>query len=265
MDCVTMVLLERETGIPLDLVVLINSFLYEKLTDENFKQAIAQWFDNEKKCRWRFGHISDWNTSRVTDMGNLFYNRRSFKEDLSRWNVSQVTNMAGMFRGAWSFNRDLSRWNVSHVTNMAEMFRDTWSFNGDVGQWNVSQVTNMAGMFRASVFNGDLSQWNVNQVTNMAEMFRGAWSFDGDVGQWNVSQVTNTAEMFRDANLSSVYLSQWRINKGVADDDLKDIRRPLCVPSSHAMILFAFAFLFTCLLTFLLFRISGIPDQTIEE
>jgi hypothetical protein len=77
--------------------------------------------------------------------------------------------------------------------------------------------------------------------------------------------VTNTAEMFRDANLSSVYLSQWRINKGVADDDLKDIRRPLCVPSSHAMILFAFAFLFTCLLTFLLFRISGIPDQTIEE
>jgi hypothetical protein len=36
-----MVLVERETGLPLDLVVLINSFLYERLTDENFKQAIA--------------------------------------------------------------------------------------------------------------------------------------------------------------------------------------------------------------------------------
>jgi hypothetical protein len=41
MDCVTMKLVERETGLPLDLVVLINSFLYERLTDENFKQAIA--------------------------------------------------------------------------------------------------------------------------------------------------------------------------------------------------------------------------------
>jgi hypothetical protein len=39
MDCVTMKLVERETGLPLDLVVLINSFLYERLTDENFKQA----------------------------------------------------------------------------------------------------------------------------------------------------------------------------------------------------------------------------------
>jgi hypothetical protein len=46
MDPVTMVLVERETGLPLDLVVLINSFLYERLTDENFKQAIALWFEN---------------------------------------------------------------------------------------------------------------------------------------------------------------------------------------------------------------------------
>jgi hypothetical protein len=68
MDCVTMVLVERETGLPLDLVVLINSFLYERLTDENFKQAIALWFENKEECKFRFGHISDWNTSRVTNM-----------------------------------------------------------------------------------------------------------------------------------------------------------------------------------------------------
>lgn len=50
MDSVTMVLVERGTGLPLDLVVLINSFLYERLTDENFKQAIALWFRNEEEC-----------------------------------------------------------------------------------------------------------------------------------------------------------------------------------------------------------------------
>jgi hypothetical protein len=54
-----MVLVERETGIPLDLVVFINSYLLsEELTDENFQQAIALWFENEEECRFRFGHIS---------------------------------------------------------------------------------------------------------------------------------------------------------------------------------------------------------------
>jgi hypothetical protein len=52
MDCVTMVLVERETGLPLHLVVLINSFLYERLTEENFKQAIALWFENKEECNF---------------------------------------------------------------------------------------------------------------------------------------------------------------------------------------------------------------------
>jgi surface protein len=93
MDCVTMVLVERETGLPLDLVVLINSFLYERLTDENFKQAIALWFENKEECKLRFGHISDWKTSRVTNMQGTFYYRSDFNENISRWNVGSVTDM----------------------------------------------------------------------------------------------------------------------------------------------------------------------------
>jgi hypothetical protein len=52
-----MKLVERETGLPLDLVVLINNFLYERLTDENFHDAIDLWFENQEQCRFRFGHI----------------------------------------------------------------------------------------------------------------------------------------------------------------------------------------------------------------
>jgi hypothetical protein len=103
MDCVTMKLVERETGLPLDLVVLINSFLYERLTDENFKQAIALWFENKEQCKFRFGHISDWNTSRVTNMALSFYNRRNFNEDIGRWNVGSITDMRSMFDGAASY------------------------------------------------------------------------------------------------------------------------------------------------------------------
>jgi hypothetical protein len=44
-----LILVERETELPLDLVVFINSFLYERLTDENIKQAIALWFENKEE------------------------------------------------------------------------------------------------------------------------------------------------------------------------------------------------------------------------
>jgi surface protein len=130
MDCVTMVLVERETGLPLDLVVLINSFLYERLTDENFKQAIALWFQNKEECKFRFGHISDWNTSRVTNMARAFYYRRDFNEDIGRWNVGRVTNMWGMFFGAFQFNQDIGQWDVSNVTNMGLMFSGAVSYEG---------------------------------------------------------------------------------------------------------------------------------------
>jgi surface protein len=132
MDCVTMVLVERETGLPLDLVVLINNFLYEKLTDDNFKQAIALWFENEEECKLRFGHISDWNTSRVTNMELTFHGRETFNQDLSRWDVSNVTNLSAMFCGACQFNQDLSQWNVKNVTNMNCIFYGASQFNGDI-------------------------------------------------------------------------------------------------------------------------------------
>jgi hypothetical protein len=76
MDVVEMVLMERATGIPLDLIILIRSFVYEKLTDENFFAAVKLWFGDEEKCRLKFGHIISWNTSRVTNMKSTFYGRR---------------------------------------------------------------------------------------------------------------------------------------------------------------------------------------------
>jgi surface protein len=109
-------------------VVLINSFLYERLTDENFKQAIDLWFENKEQCRFRFGHISDWNTSRVTNMEMAFNNRRDFNEDIGRWNVSNVTDMREMFLGASQFNQDIGQWDLSGVTDVREMFAGATSY-----------------------------------------------------------------------------------------------------------------------------------------
>jgi surface protein len=85
-------------------VVLINSFLYERLTDENFKLAIALWFENQGQYTFRFG-LED---SRVTNMERTFYNRSAFNEDITRWNVNSVTNMEHMFRLASQFNQALA-------------------------------------------------------------------------------------------------------------------------------------------------------------
>jgi hypothetical protein len=130
------------TVLPLDLVVLINSFfLYERLTDENFQQAIALWFENEEQCRFRFGHISGWKTSRVTNMVKAFYNRRNFNEDIRRWNVGRVTNMRFMFHGASRFNQGIvGQWNVSSVTNMYGMFYSASQFNQDI-DWSMGCST----------------------------------------------------------------------------------------------------------------------------
>jgi surface protein len=191
-----MVLIERYTGIPLDLVVLINSFLPEIITDDNFKQVIAMWFGNEEQCKQRFGHIKDWVTSRVTNMSGLFY-QKNVNEDLSRWDVSHVTEMRSMFRGASQFNRDIGQWNVRNVTDMCFMFSGANRFNQDLGRWDVCNVTDMRFMFyEASQFNQDLGRWDVCNVTKMRFMFSGANRFNQDLSRWDASIITDMRLMF---------------------------------------------------------------------
>lgn len=40
--------------------------------------------------------MNSWCTFEVTDMSQLFYDRRTFNEDISSWDVGRVTNMNKM-------------------------------------------------------------------------------------------------------------------------------------------------------------------------
>ena len=88
------------------------------LDDTNFQNAVNLWFDNQADANATYGHISDWNTSAVTDMSNAFSGRTTFNEDIGNWDVSNVTNMADLFKGASSFNQDIGDWDVSSVRSM---------------------------------------------------------------------------------------------------------------------------------------------------
>merc|ERR1712021_180251 len=106
-------------------------------------QAVAQWSSNATSARARFGPISAWDVSAVTDMAKLFQGNSGFDEDINAWDVSKVTSMREMFRGASSFNQPLGSWQVGQVTNLLLMFYQASAINQDISGWNVSQATDM--------------------------------------------------------------------------------------------------------------------------
>ena len=87
-----------------------------QINNGNIKTLVELWINNSSsfasgETNFKYGHISDWDTSNVTDMSELFKSKEEFNEDISKWNVSSVTNMKWMFRqdyGASLFNQSLN-------------------------------------------------------------------------------------------------------------------------------------------------------------
>ncbi len=58
------------TNLPQELRLLIKSFLCQEITQDSIHKAVQLWVhDNELALRL-YGHISYWETSKVTDMSN---------------------------------------------------------------------------------------------------------------------------------------------------------------------------------------------------
>lgn len=94
------------------------------ITDIELKGVVRLWCHcaTRKECEKTYGHISQWDVSRVENMSYLFDGQYEFNDDITNWNVSQVKNMKCMFRGAKSFSYSLSKWNISKETNTECMF-----------------------------------------------------------------------------------------------------------------------------------------------
>ena len=188
---------------------------YPPLNNDSIKQAVRDWIFDSKSARRRYGDISGWDVSKVTDMSNLFSGSTSynlFNENISDWDVSSVTNMDEMFMGCKIFDQDISSWDVSSVTSMSGMFSYAEKFNQPLNEWGekLGKVTKMSDMFSyAENFNQDISSWDVSSVTDMSFMFYEANEFNQNISNWDVSIVTNMSGMFAFAKKFNQPLNEW--------------------------------------------------------
>ena len=89
--------------------------------DGDIREAVNLWCWNPAAAEERYGHINKWDVSHVTNMEGLFYDKRTFNEDIGAWDVSSVTTMKDMFCTAAAFNQPLADWDVSKAKNMKGM------------------------------------------------------------------------------------------------------------------------------------------------
>ena len=90
----------------------MHPLLTPKLTNATIKRAVSDYLNGgarKQRVVIKYGDISQWDVSNVTDMWSMFNDARAFNQPLNNWNVSNVTNMRWMFEDARSLDESRVR------------------------------------------------------------------------------------------------------------------------------------------------------------
>ena len=159
--------------------------------------------------------LSNFDTSKVTNMSNMFSGMRSLTTlNISSFNTSKVTNMGGMFSFTSNLTSlNLSNFDTSQVTDMGSMFSEMSNLSSlNLSNFDTSKVTYMRYMFGASVnlTSLNISNFNTSNVTDMYAMFRSTNLSSLNLSNFDTSKVTNMGSMFLGmSNLASLDLSSF--------------------------------------------------------
>ena len=122
---------------------------FKPTTKEELKNAVNLWCVDRESALKKYGDISIWDTSLITDMAHLFEDKNEFNDPINDWDVSNVTDMMYMFTHATKFNQPLDKWNTSKVDDMSSMFASAHAFNQPPYDWDIdttkTAITNMFG------------------------------------------------------------------------------------------------------------------------
>ena len=89
----------------------MHPLLTPKPTNATIKRAVRDYLNGgarKQRVVTKYGEISNWDVSNVTNMNGMFCEAKFFNQPLNNWNVSKVTDMEGVFGGATSFNQPLN-------------------------------------------------------------------------------------------------------------------------------------------------------------
>ncbi len=182
-------------------------------------------------------NLTNFDTSKVTDMSRMFYSSGATSLDLSSFDTSKVTNMYQMFSGSSATSLDLSSFDTSNVTSMygmfylskatkikgldkfdnskvismSYMFAGTETTSLDLSNFDTSGVTTMSHMFWSSKATSlDLSGFDTSKVTDMSMMFASSDATEiRGLTQFNTSKVTNMSSMFTGSKATTLDLSSF--------------------------------------------------------
>ena len=158
--------------------------------------------------------LSNFDTSKVTDMSYMFYSSKATMLDVSNFDTSKVTSMTSMFEYSQATALDVSNFNTSKVIYMGNMFLGSQATTLDLSNFDTSKVTNMKYMFANNqVTTLDVSNFNTSNVTNMGYMFLGSKATMLDVSNFDTSKVTNMEYMFANSQATTLDVSNFNTSK----------------------------------------------------
>ena len=181
-------------SLPNDILDIIKDFIiFKPKTRNELQKAVDLWCINKNKTLQKYGHISIWDTSLITDMCGLFYD----EPDSPYWEYS-VTTFNNRNDNNSHTDSDNNSDNDSDSDNNSDNDSDSYqervnykeNFNDNINDWDVSNVTHMCGMFvNCKKFNQPLNKWNVSKVQDMELMFKNCKKFNQPLNNWITSNV----------------------------------------------------------------------------
>ena len=183
--------------------------------------------------------LSGFDTSKVTNMGSMFYNMRNLTSlNLSNFDTSKVTAMSGMFTYMSNLTTlNLSNFDTSNVKYMNGMFAGMSNLvTLNLSNFNTSNVKSMFNMFgsMSNLTTLDLSNFDTSNVNDMDNMFylKNEDKLKDKLeriyvnNDFNTAKLTNFSEMFGNRKKLRGGNGSYLANPSTADKTWLRVDRP---------------------------------------
>ena len=183
--------------------------ILNKITFENFNTSKVTDMSNMfRYCESLTSlDLSSFNTSNVTNMTEMFYNCSLLTSlNLSSFDTTNVTSMNYMFNLCKSLTRlSLNNFNTCNVINMSRMFENCSKLTDlNFIDINTNKIVDMSCMFLgcSNLTNLNINKFEINNNSDITSMFYYCFKLNGEITITNPN-ITNYSNMFNNCSTDS--------------------------------------------------------------